>query len=156
MVSAALNGNLSALLLVLALGHRHGKHAIVELRSNFIGINRVRQSQSAQERAVGALRQVIVLLFIFFIELLLGANGEYVVHKRHINVALAHAWQVGANPHLVIGFADIDARHHWAALQRTILHPIAGPAVKYIIEQTGHLSMQRKEWMPKVALQETA
>jgi hypothetical protein len=88
MVSAALNGNLS----VLALRHRHGKHAIVELRSNFVGINRVRRSQSAQERAV----------------------------------------------------------------LRTVLHPIAGPAVKYIIEQPVHLPMKRKEWMPEVALQETA
>jgi hypothetical protein len=83
-------------------------------RADFVGVDRIRQSQRTQGCAVGARREVVALLPVPLVEPLFAANGEDVVNKGHINVLLACPRQIGAR-----AFPDkIDRILSWPGMQR--------------------------------------
>src|SRR4051812_48673138 len=91
---------------------------------------------------------MVTLLLILVRYLLFTADRQNVIVQRDLDIVLVDARQLDEDLQVLVGFADIDARHrHTAGCQRLR----AGPAFRQtkapdgFIEQAVNLGMQGKE-----------
>src|SRR4051794_2824290 len=134
------------------LGQRHAQHAVLEGRLHLVGIDREGQADRAGKAAVGPLHHMVVLLLVLVRYLLFTPDRQNVIAQGDLDIVLVNARQLGDDLQVLVGFADINARHRHAGCDRlgasSTFRQTKAP--KGFIEQAVHLAMQSKEWITAV------
>src|SRR5579864_1082171 len=105
--------DLDLLLLLLrfgALRQGHGEDALAEGCRDLVAIDAVGEREGTLERAVGALRDVPVLVLCFLLLTFLALDGENVAGYRDVDVLLVEARQFGRNLEALVVFGHVDRR----------------------------------------------
>src|SRR6516225_8691660 len=101
---------LFALLCLRGLRQRDGKHAVLEICLDFVGVDAVRNSERSLERTITALGEVIILfLFLLFVPLL-ALDRQRAVGEFDVDIALVHPRQLRRDLEGVFLFDDVDGR----------------------------------------------
>src|SRR3954447_6967238 len=132
------------------LGQRHAQHAVLEGRLHLVGIDREGQADRAGKAAVGPLHHMVVLLLVLVRYLLFTMDRQNVIAQGNLDIVLVNARQLDEDLQILVGFADINARHrHTAGCKRlgTGSSFRQTEAPEGFIEQAVHLAMQSKEWV---------
>jgi hypothetical protein len=95
------------------LGNGHFQNAFLELCLGVVGVDPLWQGDGTLEVTVVTLRVIIVAIFLFLLDLLLTFDSKHISGHRDLDILLIEAGQLGGNPHLFAGFADIDSRQEF-------------------------------------------
>src|SRR5688572_6580176 len=133
-------------------GQSDSQHAVLEGRLNLIGIDREGQADRAGKAAVGPLHHMVVLLLVFVRYLLFTTDRQNVIGQRDLDVVLVDARQLDEDLQVLVGFADINARHRHAGGDRLGASSTFRQAPKGFIKQAVHLAMQSKKWITALSL----
>src|SRR5688500_12025971 len=123
------------------LGQRHAQHAVLEGRLDLVGIDREGQADRAGKAAVGPLHHMVVLLLVLVRYLLFTPDRQNVIAQGDLDIVLVNARQLGEDLQVLVGFADINARHRHAGCDRLGASSTFRQAPKGFIEQAVHLAM---------------